>query len=773
MKTFYHRYRWFLLITAAVLILAVGVYFALKVLGLFPGPGYVISTPIDTPTGIEGEIPGQGIGEGQLGFTLSEGSDQPDPVEPLPVATGEPLSQAELINILARLPELIRDPQDEQAFRLPDDVIPPPLTGDTIDEPFPPPFTQGGPQTIEPGPLEVLRYSPEGEIPIAPFVNITFNQPMVALATLEQLSAADVPVQLDPAIPGTWRWLGTKTLNFQADSSLIDRLPMATEYTVTIPAGVESAVGGVLDETIEFSFTTPTVTLDRYYPGTSPQPLDPLFFVSFNQRIDPGAVLKTIEVSADGQPLSIRLATDKEINADETVKSYVKHALESRWVVFKVIQELPKDSSISVTIGAGTPSAEGPLLTESAQSYSFQTYAPLRIDDHGCAWYGEECQPLTPFFIKFNNPLDPQAYKDGLLRIEPELPGASVDLYGDTISIRGATRGRTTYWITVDSEIQDIFGQKLGQDERLRFRVGPAEPVLIGPNEIFVTVDPAAPEPGVSLYSINYKALDVRIYAVQPSDWPAFLNYMYEFQRTDTPPTPPGRLVRNDQEQLDLADDTLTEVNIDLTPYMDGDFGHFIVIAKPHRGLLQEDRYWETVHAWVQVTQIGLDAFVDHSEMVVWANALADGAPLSGVRIATDAPGQSYTTGEDGLARFPIPAGGASYLVANQGADTALLPPSLYYWGEDNWVRRDPPDELRWYVFDDRTMYKPAEEVHVKGWLRRIGAGQDGDVSLIGNDVTGVYYQVIGPQGNELGNGRAEVNALGGFDFVFTLPENT
>jgi uncharacterized protein YfaS (alpha-2-macroglobulin family) len=773
MKTFLHRYRWFLLITASVVILAAIIYAAIEFLGLFQGPGTPITTPVEAPGEVVGELPGQGTGEGRLGFRLSEGSDQPEPIEPLPIAMGEPLSPADLVAILARLPDLISGPEDELDFRLPDDVIPPPLTGETIDEPFPPPITGVGPEPVEPSPLEVLRYSPEGEIPIAPFVNITFNQPMVAIATLDQLSEAEVPVQLEPAIPGTWRWLGTKTLNFQADSALIDRLPMATEYTVTIPAGVESAIGGVLAETIEFSFTTPTVTLDRYFPSNSPQPLDPLIFVSFNQRIDPQAVLQTIQLSAEGQPVQIKLATDEEIDAEETVKSYVKNALESRWLVFKATKDLPKDSSISITIGPGTPSAEGPLLTRSAQSFSFRTYAPLRIEQHGCAWYGEECQPLTPLFIEFNNPLDPTAFKEGMLRIDPELPNASVDIYGDTISIRGATQGRTTYWITVDSKIQDIFGQTLGRDERLRFRIGPAEPVLIGPDEIFVTVDPASPQPALSLYAINYSQLDVRIYAVQPSDWVAFLEYMYEFQRTDKPPSPPGRLVHDDQERLDLPDDTLTEVNIDLTPYMDGDFGHFIVIAKPHQTILQEDRYWETVHAWVQVTQIGLDAFVDHSEMVVWANALSDGAPLSGVRIEPGPQSQTYTSGEDGLVRFPIPMGGAPYLVASQGADKALLPPSLYYWGESNWVRRFPSDELRWYVFDDRAMYKPAEDVHIKGWLRRIEAGQNGDVGLIGNDVTAVNYQVIGPQGNELGNGHAEVNALGGFDFIFTLPENT
>ncbi len=82
-----------------------------------------------------------------------------------------------------------------------------------------------------------------------------------------------------------------------------------------------------------------------------------------------------------------------------------------------------------------------------------------------------------------------------------------------------------------------------------------------------------------------------------------------------------------------------------------------------------------------------------------------------------------------------------------------------------------PSDELRWYVFDDRQMYQPGEEIHVKGWLRRVGGKQDGDVGLVGTDLSTVFFNVIGPQGNDLGSGQADVNALGGFDFVYTLPE--
>jgi hypothetical protein len=56
-------------------------------------------------------------------------------------------------------------------------------------------------------------------------VNITFNQPMVPLGTLEDLAKEEVPVKLEPDLAGTWRWLGTKTLTFEYDSELIDRLP--------------------------------------------------------------------------------------------------------------------------------------------------------------------------------------------------------------------------------------------------------------------------------------------------------------------------------------------------------------------------------------------------------------------------------------------------------------------------------------------------------------------------------------------------------------------
>lgn len=739
---------------------------------------------VSTPTDLDDSTPEseEDVDEGEstplseetpipLSFSLSEGAESPDEaIEPSAYVEGEALSEGETIAIFDRLPSLVVDSDDTTDFNLPDEVIPPPRPGETLEESFPP-DESADPVTAEYGALEVLRYSPEGEIPIAPFVNITFNQPMVPLTTIEDLAEMDVPVQISPSIPGTWRWLGTKTLNFQADSDLVDRLPMATEYEVFIPAGTESAVGGVLGESVSFTFNTPAPKMLRYYPSGEPQPLDTLFFISFDQRIDPVSVLEHITVNADSHKVDVKLATQKEISEDEVVSALVENAQESRYLVFGTYEPLPADSEINVTAEAGTPSAEGPLLTTEAQSFSFYTYAPLKLVDHHCGW-GDECRPLQPLTIEFNNPIDAEDFDESLLEISPEIVGASVSIYGNTIQISGMTEGRTTYKVKVSGEIKDVFGQMLGRDEQVRFKVGSANPFLVGPDQRFITLDPSDANPAISLYVMNYKKLDVQIYAVQPSDWAEYLKYLDEYQWTDEHIDPPGKLLLDETQKVDAETDVLTEINLDLSEYLQGDFGHFVVMVKPNQSIFEQDNYYETVNVWAQVTQIGLDAFNDHSEFVIWTSSLVDGSPLTNVKISADSGEIFATTGEDGIAKVNLPSGGTGYLTAQVSDDVAMLSRNTYHWDENGWSKRNLNDGLLWYVFDDRAMYRPGEEVHIKGWIRKVDAGQLGDISLLGDALTGVNYSLIGSQGNELATGHADVNLLGGFDLVLELPEN-
>jgi len=767
---------WLLAIVLIVVLAAIGVGLILRYLDQDPSTNGT-NPPLVDPSSENGydDVSFPEEDGGDVLIRLSEGKAELSQDEPIPVSTGEPLTEEEIERILARLPFLVIEPEDVVDFKLPADSLPPPRTGETLDILFPPPPKVIQPDPVEAGPLEVLRFGPEGEIGIAPFVTVTFNQPMVPLTTLSDLAAEDIPVIMEPALTGTWRWVGTKTLTFNYDSTDFDRLPKATEYQVTVPAGTVSATGGILAEAVSWTFSTPPPIMINYFPAHDPQPRDPIFFISFDQRIDPAAVLSTIQVTAEGRSVSLKLATEEDIEANKSVSRMVGYTGESRWLAFKAQELLPADTTINVQIGPGTPSAEGPLVTEDLQSFSFRTYAPLRIEDHGCSWgYDDNCPPLTPFYIRFNNPIDFDIYDDSMLSINPEIPGATINIFGDTITIRGATQGSTTYRVTVDEDIQDIFGQKLGKDAKLTFKVGTAEPRLFGPDEILVTLDPAATKPLFTVYTLNYNKLDVKVYRVQPSDWSDFKQYLQEYQRTDEPPPPPGSLVLDETMKIEAPSDVMVAADIDLSRVMDGDYGHFIVIVEPTRPLIEldRDRYWETVQAWVQVTRIGLDAFVDHSEMIVWTTDLRDGAPLPQITIEGEPSGLRTSTGQDSTVRFDLPNTGITYLVARQGNDVAFLPASTYYWGDDTWSPRSVSDDLRWYVFDDRKMYRPGEEVHVKGWMRQVGGKQDGDVGLVGDTITHVRYEISGPQGNVLEEGQTEVNEIGGFDFAFTLPEN-
>ena len=150
-----------------------------------------------------------------INIELSEGQSQPQTVDLQTPAIGDPLSQEEIDLILSRLPALTPAPDEQVDFNLPQEALPPPRPGEIIKVTFPSFETEPTPGALDSGPLQVLRVSPEGEIPIAPFISVTFNQAMIPLGTLGDLAAKDAPIQIEPSLPGTWRWIGTKTLTFE------------------------------------------------------------------------------------------------------------------------------------------------------------------------------------------------------------------------------------------------------------------------------------------------------------------------------------------------------------------------------------------------------------------------------------------------------------------------------------------------------------------------------------------------------------------------------
>jgi alpha-2-macroglobulin len=715
-----------------------------------------------------------------LRFRLSEGAEAEERRAPRPAAAqAAKLSEAETARVLARLPEMKAAESDRQEFALRERSLPAPRAGATVLSSFPAPETREAPDATDAGELKVLRHSPEGEVPLAPQVSLTFSRPVVAVTSQEE-AAQNVPARLTPQPAGRWRWLGTKTLIFDPAAG---RLPMATEFTVNVPAGVSAAAGGGgASKAVTWKFATPAPKLTAKYPEGVNTRRDTLVFIEFDQSIDPEAVLRSLKVTAGSAPVAVRLAKDDEIAADVNVARLVKAATKGRWLVLRPVAEMPGDSAVTVTAGPGTPSAEGPRTTTAPQSFSFRTYGPFRVTSHACGW-NNQCSPSDQWIIQVNNPLDLEAFDSSKVKIEPEVPGLSVNAYGTTIYIHGAKRGRTTYRVTLDPSLRDQFGQTLGKPATVSFAVGPAPANLFAAGGNFVVLDPAG-GPHFSVYSVNHASLKVSLYAVEPQDYDRYVGHMrtlsgYYDEKRQKPVGPPGTLVSTKTVKVAGQPDEMTETRLDLSAALKGGRGNVFVVVEPtvrQADAKTRGRQREALRAWVQVTGIGLDAFADREELVGWVTSLADGRPLEGVEMTLVPSGGRAATGRDGIARLPLPPKvegtlSGMLLVARRGDDTAFLPEWSDWWSSaSNWVRRGAGDVLRWYVFDDRKMYRPGEEVSLKGWLRRVGEGKAGDVGALAGAADSVSYTVRDSRGNEVFKGAARLNALGGFDTKFKLP---
>jgi uncharacterized protein YfaS (alpha-2-macroglobulin family) len=694
-------------------------------------------------------------------FRLSPGKASLGSDAPIPLAETTPLSSAEADRVLARLKPLTVSADDTSVFALRESSLPPPRAGETISTTFPPPPSDGIPPAVETGALTVRRLQPEGDVPLADRVSVTFSQPMVAVSSQEE-AAKNVPVTLTPSVPGVWRWLGTQTLLFDAGSG--KRLPMATTYRVTVPAGTMSANGGKLTATRTATFQTPAVRLLDHWPDENePQPQSPLIWAAFDQRVDADAVLKTVTLSANGQTFAARRASLGEMAVtNASVRARFGGIPLDRIVAFKPALSLPNPAHVTVNIGPGTPSREGPRVTDSAQTFTFETYGALKLSNT----YGDGEPPSSALTLVFNNSLDEDAFDPASVKITPPLPGHQVMVQGQTVTVLGPTKGRATYRVTVSATLRDIFGQILGSPLTHDFKIGPAIPSVQGPAQSFIVCDPAA-APRAAFQSVNTPAIRVRLYAVAYTDWAAYLTYLNR-GRADRG-TPPGRQISDRIVSLKTPADQWGETSVPLDRALPNGRGNVIVQweATSHR----KDQAPDRGAFWAQATHLGLMAERDDTDFYAWVTDLATGKPVgaASVELISALP-QSATTAADGLAHVALGDKPARFLVARQGGETAFLPSSQWQWDDASWVKRPQSDQPRWFIFDDRKLYRPGETAHIKGWARTQTAGKTGDLALP-TGLSSVSWTLTDAQGNEVRKGNSPVNAWAGFDFAIDLPK--
>jgi uncharacterized protein YfaS (alpha-2-macroglobulin family) len=660
------------------------------------------------------------------------------------------------------------------------------LAGFALNQ-YPPPKT-----TASPGSLTLLHRSPVGEVWSAPFVTATFSEPMVPLASYDTLSRLVAPLILTPEPAGTWRWIGTHTAVFQPK----ERFSMATSFSVTARPKATSLNGAALAPSSSWSFATPPPTVVDNWPrlGANQVQLQPKFFIRFDQNIDPTKVLPFVELRVAGRTRAVRLRTAAEAADDETQSSradpysddegvgagvpLIDKESRLQWLAIRAEQALPADADGQLIIKRGAPSAEGPRTTDKDQVCSFKTRGALELVLAPCA-PGNPCLAGSGLALHFNNFLDENAYQPDWLTVTPAVEDLSSEVaagQSGVLHVSGKFRANTPYTMYISDQLRDRFGQTLGKIVKYKFTVSPAAPQLQLEPTPMVVLDPALP-PELWMQTINQPSISVRVFQVNPTDYPEYVKLL------DKPIGPPtfGKLVGTEVIVPRGQTDELVSTRIELGKYFDAGVGHVIVYCEGNATALRGNVMAglpagvkpAAALNWVQGTRVGLLAYVEPEKRRFWTVNLADGAPLEGVRVSALGSSAWALSDRTGLGVLKYVKGQSDVLLAQRDRDVALLPradvASVRYLAEP---------QMRWFVIESGQLYKPGETIHVKGWLRQQDQVPRADLAVPAfvKNAPLKYKLEIGTESEGVAalglSGTTRVSDAGEFDFRVMLPKS-
>ncbi|CAF4114154.1 unnamed protein product, partial [Adineta steineri] len=704
---------------------------------------------------------------------------------------------------------LVAESMDDQEFFKREETIKAPKSSKIIQTPFPPPaedrkqdfdldieqLKQLAKQ--EAGPLIIERYFPsETQInyPLTT-VTITFNQPMIAVSSLDdQINIEDFGISLTPTTEGRWRWSGTKTVQFEPKH----RLPYSTKYILKVnKQHCVSAIGGKLEDELLFEFSTTTPNVLQFLPCGTVSTLKSICFLLFDQKIDRNRILEHLRVmsSDDHEIPSNELELVDEVTAKKEFKSYIDgiEGNDEKYVAFTFNNDLLKATQYTIQLPAGCSSAEGPLVTTSEWSASFQTYEPLKITDWNPNKKNEHqpsCGPGHSWLVRFNNSLDHSTINKSLFKTEPEVSELGIEhvKHNDRqITIHNNSKPNTIYTLVIQSELlKDVHDQTLEHDDSeqpIQFHVHGPPPLVgdISGATGMIIMDPGVlDEPFYPFMVYNYSEITLRINRVKPEHYnpnlPCFQQYSHRHrEEEESHHQLPGEELFNEIIQTNCERDEPKEIKIPLKSYLTktSSVGQLIVFIEPTEkawnGCQHND--WQrkqVISVWLQCTRLAVDLFVSPGtdvRLTAWITELMTGIPVNQAIVSIR--DKKEETNQQGLCTI------SNYKSENNTTEKEIL---IVQKDNDLCILTDiyshvsNPDAYVWHVFNDRNLYKPKEDVHIKGYVRLLEIKGDEKLPTYAQGI--IDYTVYDPRGEKLQQSKVELNNYGAFDIKFTLPGN-
>ncbi|MBA3548069.1 MAG: hypothetical protein H0T76_16430, partial [Nannocystis sp.] len=651
---------------------------------------------------------------------------------------------------------------------------PPPSISERVELPFPPPAPPSK-QTQDQapvGPLQLLRTSPIMKEPgLVGSVTAVFNQPMIPLASIDDLKLERSPMSITPQPPGKFRWLGTQMIAFEPEG----RMPFSTTYTAAVAAGETSTSGAKFGKRVQWQFSTPVLAIEHSQPSEwDIAELDSIVIVQFNQDIQRERLGAAAKLVGRGSEVAVQVVDPAAYGGlPEPYRAQALALRPERSLVLRPASKLQADTQYTLTIPAGVY-GEGPNPSK-ALAAKFRTYPPLTLSAPHCQErYSWDCSPTGGVTLGASTGVVDDPELPTRVRISPEVPNLVVTGDGGGIHLTGKFQGLGTYTVEVDPGVRDIHGQTLQRPFKTTFTLKPlaASMRLEG-----VLRDPIVLEPSHSgvldLKVAGLREVEVRARGMDAKqlrevlgehhygdDWQPFLGKSTTAKVHDVSGSRIEAMILP-QKVREMAPMPGSLLLLGMRSNQIDDDGY------KHRHQLRNI---------VEVTRLGISAALDGDSGVVLVTDLETGEPLTGVALAlhsseSESPEWSGTSDARGMAEIKHgQIRGQPYLLARLDGDLAYVP--LQATVDDSyssWQYDQSEATPQAFFFTDREPHKLGETVHMSGIVREETRGPKGGVRPWRSDVE-CDYVVTSPRGQEILTGKVKVGPLGTFSVDLAIP---
>ncbi|MEA3338088.1 MAG: Ig-like domain-containing protein [Chloroflexota bacterium] len=599
-------------------------------------------------------------------------------------------------------------------------------------------------------------------------ITVVFNRPVVPLTGLDQADSLPQPLTFEPAVIGEGQWLTTSIYTFQPETPLAG----ATDYVVTVSAGLQDTTGGLLveDTVIDFHTASPIV-IDLLPAGQQVFPTTAIS-VTFSQPMD--------NLTSEAA-FSLRNTLD-----DMLIDGSNSWSANDRVMHFKPHSPLAYDTAYVAQINDGARSAGGGSLREDFQA-RFETAPVIAVVDSDPADGQESVSPERDLKIGFQGVVDDDTLNGKTITILPEPTSvfSYFSRYENRWIIRWPMLPQTPYEIILDQEIADVFGNTLDEDVEIRFSTGNRKPFahLTVPNEIG-TYD-AYTNTLIAASFRNVSRLDFDLFSVSEADTRQLLGPDQWESRHQYQPEP---------------DALIRQWSAEVAPEVNANMLEKFPLAEDG-GPLDAGIYWLEMRApevryrtgpstpgqevsrhLLVVSPLNLIVKKTADEVLVWVTDLKSGLPVPDLPVRVTGPsGIAGNSDSDGVFRGPVKLlqpWQPLTVFAGTEAPTGSFSPRPYGVVSTDWqqglspwdfdLRSEfPPPEWQGYFYTDRPIYRPGQTVFWKGAIRK-----DQDTTYFRPDTgTELEITIQDGQGNQVFKGVEETNLFGTLHGEFALDE--